>query len=223
MFGVGYKDVATVVSGSNPKWVCPIYTLWSSMLRRCYSTVFLLKNPSYSGAEVCEEWHRFETFRDWVISHPCFDRWSADTGNYQLDKDLCSSGGRVYGPNTCAFIPRYVNTLFNERQGGSNGLPLGVHLDKKSGKYKSQISKNGERHFLGYYADKNEAHKAWKLAKSEYIVETAKRYLDEPFHDKRVLESLHRESAVLILLSQLGHEHNGYFKEVINGSAEEEV
>lgn len=223
IFGVGYKEVTTVVSRSNPKWVCPIYTLWTSMLRRCYSPVFLVDNPSYAGASVCDEWHKFENFRDWVISHPCFEMWSKDTANYQLDKDLCSRGNRTYGPDACAFVPRYVNALFNERQGGDNGLPLGVCFDKRMLKYKSQISKSGKRYFLGYFSDSVSAHKAWQVAKADYIVETADKYRKEPFSDKRVEESLYVEAATLRLLSQIGHEHKGYFKEFIGGSTEEEV
>ena len=48
----------------------PLYAVWKTMLARC-------ENPNHNqypryggrGIIVCEEWHDYETFRDWATSH----------------------------------------------------------------------------------------------------------------------------------------------------------
>ena len=69
VFGVGHKAPSTKVYAFENKvmlWKCPYYVLWTSILRRCYSEVYLLKNPSYRGCVVAEVWHTFENFKSWV-------------------------------------------------------------------------------------------------------------------------------------------------------------
>lgn len=46
-----------------------LYTVWADMLQRCENT----RNLSYRhygkrGIAVCDEWHKFENFRDWAFS-----------------------------------------------------------------------------------------------------------------------------------------------------------
>ena len=71
VFGVGHKAPSTKVYAFENKvmlWKCPYYVLWTSILRRCYSEVYLLKNPSYRGCVVEEVWHTFENFKSWVLA-----------------------------------------------------------------------------------------------------------------------------------------------------------
>ena len=197
VFGVGCKDPLTkvyTVSAGKITWRCPYYTLWTSILRRCYSDVFLRNNPSYAGCVVAKEWHTFETFRDWVRGNP--NKMGFLCGALQLDKDILGST-REYSVETCVFVPRYINSLFNDRQ-GEGVLPLGVHFNTECGKYKAQISNRGSREFLGYFKDSLTAHKAWQGRKVEILMLTRKQYLLEPYADCRVAKAI-KETAREIL------------------------
>lgn len=45
---------------------CPVYDIWYSMIRRCYSSSFQKNNKTYSGCSVCEEWLLFSNFKKWI-------------------------------------------------------------------------------------------------------------------------------------------------------------
>lgn len=58
-----------------------IWTIWSGMKQRC------IRNPHYRNVSVCEEWKRFEGFRDWAFSNGYSDDLTLDRinneGNYE--------------------------------------------------------------------------------------------------------------------------------------------
>ena len=45
-------------------FLCKYYTVWISMLRRCYSKKHLESNPSYIGTSVCSEWLSATVFKN---------------------------------------------------------------------------------------------------------------------------------------------------------------
>ena len=104
VYGVGINDAEYVVvkreevgnvDGKRKRktvWRCPFYKTWSSMLRRCYSTKYQERCPTYMGCSVSEEWHTFSVFRNWMESQ--------DWQDTQLDKDLLVEGNKVYSPET---------------------------------------------------------------------------------------------------------------------------
>ena len=120
-FGVGINDadypVNPVVNGKRK--ICPFYNVWSNMIRRCYMDD---KNrrpqeTSYIGCSVVDEWHKFSNFKRWMEKQ--------DWKNNQLDKDLKVPGNKVYGPDTCVFIPKSINTLISEGQHIVTGKQIG--------------------------------------------------------------------------------------------------
>lgn len=202
VFGVGYKDPSTKMQWVEDGHVvqCPYYHLWTSILRRSYSGVFHKSNPTYVGCNVCDEWHKFENFRDWVKSQPNRLLWLYDRRNVHLDKDIVGDGN--YTPEGCVFVPRVINGLFNDH-GKDDTVPLGVYFEKSTGKWKSQISKNGKREFLGRFDSMQDAHTAWVYAKAEYIMVTRKEYLLHGGND-RVATELKRRAAILLRLGKQG-------------------
>ena len=98
------------------------YSVWLSMLTRCYNSRFLKNNETYIGCEVCDEWLEFQNFAEW------FHQNYKD--GYQLDKDLLTKGNKIYSPETCCFVPQEINLLLVRRQNRRGKYPIGVSRDK---------------------------------------------------------------------------------------------
>ena len=47
-------------------FLCKYYTVWTSMLKRCYSKKSLERNQSYIGTSVCSEWLSATAFKKWM-------------------------------------------------------------------------------------------------------------------------------------------------------------
>lgn len=152
------------------------YQTWHSMLRRCYSPVFKKDRPTYEGCEVCDEWLRLSTFKKWYAEN--------NVNDWELDKDLLIPGNKTYSPETCIFVPRWLNCFKNT--GSRNSLKKGV---KRSGpKFTARIHDpdNGPIH-LGTFPTEDEAHAAWRKKKKEILLrkEQEIRGIDE-----RIFENL---------------------------------
>ena len=121
VYGIGINDANYVVNPSvdGVKFTCPIYRMWVAMFKRCYSGSSLSLRPSYVGCTVDERWHSFMAFREWVLAQP---EWEG----LHLDKDLLVPGNKVYGPDTCLFVPLDVNQFLTFKQKKSFDLPIGV-------------------------------------------------------------------------------------------------
>ena len=79
------------------------------------------------GATVVKEWLSLSNFKVWMEGQI----WE---GN-QLDKDLLIDGNKEYGPDSCVFIPRYVNVIFTDARFARGELPLGVTYHKRDENY----------------------------------------------------------------------------------------
>lgn len=138
-------------------WRCPFYSVWMSMLDRCYSEKSLQKFPSYEDVYVCEDWLRFSNFKAWMEVQDWKDK--------QLDKDILFPRNKVYSPKTCVFVSELTNKFVEEGRPNGNGLPMGVSVVKKKTKtifhsYCQQLGEDKRKH-LGHYATVEQAHLAW--------------------------------------------------------------
>lgn len=153
------------------------YKIWHAMLQRCYSPKENTRNRSrtYNDVTVCTNWLTYTNFRDW------FDENYIE--GFCLDKDLTILGCREYSPESCCFIPNYINCLLLKSDKNRGKYPLGVHLDKKSGKFSAQISikevDKTVRKFLGYYPTPEEAFLSYKDFKTSWI-----KYISKLSYDK---------------------------------------
>lgn len=133
VYGVGINDI---------KWGprSPAYTAWKSMLKRAYSPAFHAKHPSYRGVNVAPEWHKLSAFSAWYeVNH---------IKGYHLDKDLLSNR-KEYSPNTCLFIPPWLNNLLLDGGAIRGNLPQGVFLERNMIRACCRIS--GKTHHLGTF------------------------------------------------------------------------
>ena len=112
--GINDLDEPVWKDGKNLKF----YTVWVNMLQRCYSGKYQDRQPTYRNCSVCPEWLSLSVFKEW------FDV------NYRegmaLDKDILVKGNKIYSPDTCRFVPQYINSLLTDAGASRGELPLGV-------------------------------------------------------------------------------------------------
>lgn len=150
---VGYRGVGEYDSVNSQT----IFTLWSNMLARCYDERVRERTLTYANCTVMDEWHNFQTFAEWCLAQP---QWGL---GWYLDKDILVKGNKVYGPETCTFVPREVNNLFTLRGNDRGDCPVGVHMRKD--RYIAQVNQSGKRVCLGRFSTAEEAFACYKAAK----------------------------------------------------------
>ena len=156
VYGVGVNDadyaVTQCVKGKTVR--CQAYRAWSGMLERCYSAKLHERRKTYAGVTVCAEWRSFMSFRSW---------W-AENGvkGWQLDKDLLTDS-REYSPESCIYIPAWLNSFTIDCAARRGDLPVGVSLEARNvNKYKARCRHpSGVSEYLGNYSLPIEAHNAW--------------------------------------------------------------
>jgi CRISPR/Cas system-associated endoribonuclease Cas2 len=141
VYGVGVNDLGyrVHVREELPKsggkriqktvFLCKYYEVWKDMLKRCYSEKYLERNPSYIGTSVCNEWLYATAFKKWMEKQDWQDK--------SLDKDIIVPGSKLYSPETCAFVLPATNLFVTARDACRGDYPIGVHLVKRTGKYKA--------------------------------------------------------------------------------------
>ena len=142
-------------------FLCKYYTVWISMLRRCYSKKYLERNPSYIGTSVCSEWLYAATFKKWMEKQ--------DWHGKCLDKDIVVPRSKLYSPETCAFVLQATNSFVVARDACRGDYPIGVYLYKRTGKYCARCGNpfTGKNEHLGYFSTPEEAHEVWRKRKHE--------------------------------------------------------
>lgn len=158
--GVGINDSPTPVYVN--RVVCPFYRKWKNMLYRCYSPKHHSKEPAYKDCTVCDEWLTFSNFKHWMEKQ--------DWEGSDLDKDLLVRDNKVYSPETCCFLRSYINRFLQCKQASRGDYPLGVHLNKRIGKFIAQVGDPflQKTISLGSFLTPEEAHEAWRVAKCNF-------------------------------------------------------
>lgn len=167
MCGIGYRGVL-YENGHTES-----YLRWHDMMNRCYNEKFHEKQPQYKGCTVCEEWLNYSNFKVW------YDKNKIRGMKLDLDKDILFKGNMVYSPETVAFVPHEINTLFLNCKKNRGDLPLGVNFDTSKGKYRSQMAYMGRTKKLGTFDDVESAFARYKEYKEDFIRNMAKRYKDK--------------------------------------------
>ena len=171
--GINDADYVTGYTGENGTTVtCPFYSTWAGMLERVYSNKFHKRSPTYLGCTVEESWKTFSNFRKWMQSQ--------DWKGKALDKDLLVQGNKHYGPDTCVFVDRQVNSLTILRGNARGSLPLGVTKSSSNGYtyYLAKCSFYGKQKTLGSFKTVEEAEACYRQAKTQYIQEIANKQKD---------------------------------------------
>lgn len=173
-FGINDADYAVFPRVNGGRDNCPAFVTWRGILERCYSDKFHTKNPTYVGVTVCDEWRSFMKFRKWWLENHV-DGW-------ELDKDLLTDL-RMYSPETCIYVPSWLNTFTIDRGARRGEWPIGVSFEIRRGRFRAQCSNRvlGRNEYLGYFTSPDEAHNAWKSRKMELALDL-KPKMDEIDH-----------------------------------------
>jgi len=83
----------------------------------------------------------------------------------QLDKDIIGNG-RVYSPETCRFVPRWLNNIFLDHKASRGQLPQGV--SQRGSGYQMRLGRGGER-LIKTFQTVEEATNAYITAKMYYV------------------------------------------------------
>ena len=169
----------------NPIFLCKYYEVWKNMLKRCYSNKYLESKPSYIGTSVCNDWLSATAFKKWMEQQD----WSGKC----LDKDIIVPKSKLYSPETCAFVLNETNTFVTASDASRGGCPIGVSLDKPTGKYRAKCRNpfTGKQESLGYYSTPEEAHEAWRKHKHELA-----KFVADTESDMRVVEALKKRYSI---------------------------
>lgn len=176
-------------------WMCPVYATWQKMIERGYSQRRKKKSPTYQNVTVCEEWYIFSNFRNWWMHN--------NVAGWHLDKDLLVKGNLIYSPETCAYVPDYLNKLLTDSAASRGDHPLGVHYitTSKINPYRSRCSIGGKRKHIGLFPTPKDAHRAWQVSKIKAIKEAITHYTEESTNicifDQRIVTALARRVSIL--------------------------
>ena len=166
VYGVGVNDApyCTKPTIDGKRFYCPAYVAWNNMLTRSYSAKFHASRPTYSGVTVCDEWHSFMAFRAWWIEN--------QVDGCPIDKDLLSDDA-CYSPDTCIFVPVWLNAFTTDSCAKRGVYPIGVDFRKGKGRFRAQCCNHmsKKRDHLGYFDTPEAAHLAWLNRKLEIALE----------------------------------------------------
>jgi hypothetical protein len=157
------------------------YSLWKSMIGRCYKEYNLEKTSSYKGCNVSFDFLQYHLFFDWCRKQKFFGK-----KHYCLDKDLIKKGNKTYSPDFCCFIPSELNSLLTKSDSARGELPIGVYYDR--GKYKARMKIYGKTQTLGGFDTIEKAFIAYKTAKEKHIKNMAEKY--KQMIDERAYKAL---------------------------------
>lgn len=158
------------------------YTRWRNMLQRSLDMNYKKEHPAYLDVSVSEDWLSFSNFLLWFKNNY--------RDGYAIDKDILFKGNKLYSSETCCCVPREINNLIESSRKSRGDYPLGVRLDKRSGKYLANYSLHGKNTYIGSFYNIEDAFNAYKIAKESHIKAVANDYYEKGLITKRVYDAL---------------------------------
>jgi len=157
--GVGFND--GIYPAQAEGRILKEYTLWSSLLKRCYSSKYQQGKPTYVGCSASENFKSYSFFHEW-----CQNQIGFGEKGFELDKDLLLRGNKVYSEAVCVFVPKRLNTLLLSSKDRRGNLPIGVSAEQ--GKFKAKCCTDTSP-YIGYFDTPELAFQAYKRVKESYI------------------------------------------------------
>ncbi len=143
-----------------------IYTLWHSMMQRCYQErCHSYKNYGAIGVHVCEKWKTLDGFIATIDDVQGYNESKLIKGEIQLDKDIKVRGNKLYSPDTCMFVSAKIN--YSNRR--NNKFFIAVNL-----KEEIVFKTNNREEFCRTY--KLDSSTVWGMLQKNAGVKTKKRF-----------------------------------------------
>ena len=167
---------------------------WGSLTARCNA------NGKYSERfktyiHCKNEFTSFQEFTDWCQTQEGYFQLECSRP-WCLDKDILIRGNKIYSPETCCFVPSFVNSLFvNKIKPRKYDLPLGV--TPWGNKFLARCSTQDGRIDVGIFTDANEAHKAWQTCKIKHIKTVADQYASLPGSREDVYTAIYERAGAI--------------------------
>ena len=175
VYGVGY--LGSEIPKITDNYYNKCYSSWHGMMERSFSEKRKSKQPEYKNCYCCEEWYNYSNFKKW------FDEnyYEIEGERMCLDKDILVKNNKLYSPDTCIFVPNFINVLFTKTNKFRGNYPIGVYYKKKLKKYIAQCSEiqsNGKKSqtHLGVFKTPEDAFSAYKEYKENVIKQVADKY-----------------------------------------------
>ena len=164
---IGINDASYIVTTKvdGKQTMCPYYSRWVNMIKRCYSDEYQARYPTYIGCSVCDEWLLFSNFKEWMTG--------LDWQGKELDKDILVQGNKIYSPDNCIFLTSAINSLLVANDADRGKYPQGVSFNKMKGKFGAQYRVNGKTKHLGHFDNPDEASAVYKKFKYQLIAEVS--------------------------------------------------
>ena len=166
-YGVGINNADYLtqprVNGNQIK--CPVYVAWSGILMRVYYENKRKDNLAYADCKVCDEWLTFNNFREWYIKN--------HVDGYEIDKDLLLPKNKIYSPDTCIFVPAWLNSFTVDCGARRGKYLIGVTWNDKRGKFIARCHdpKTKKQKNLGGFLTEQEAYTCYLTRKLEIASE----------------------------------------------------
>lgn len=179
VYGVGTNDAKYTVTKNimrngrhSTVITCNYYSVWNGMLRRCYSDEWRIRNQSYVGCSVDNEWHLFSNFKAWMEQQ--------DWEGKHLDKDIILIDNKIYSPATAAFVLPLTNSFVTDCRKARGRWPVGVSWKKKNRKFQASCQNpfTGKNEYIGLFDNPDDAHLAWRAVKHEWATKIAEKETD---------------------------------------------
>lgn len=166
IYGHGINDSSHMASVSidGKHVISPAYACWNDIFRRAHCQKLHVKRPSYIGVTVCKEWHSLSNFYAW---------WEVNqVQGFEIDKDILTDS-RQYGPDTCIFIPQWLNCFITDSRAARGEFPIGVYFHGQIKRFSAQCRSIdlGRQEYLGMFDCPQVAYRAWLKRKLEMASE----------------------------------------------------
>jgi len=153
------------------------YSLWASILQRCYGDNTSARKGVYLGCSVSENFKSYSYFSSWCNNQIGYTSKDSNGSVWHLDKDLLLKGNKIYSEDNCVFIPQQINALITKRESLRGEYPIGTSLNKRSGKFQANCKDGaGKLIYLGLHDTPEQAFQAYKTFKEALIKEVAEKW-----------------------------------------------
>ena len=171
-------------------------------MQRAYCPEYKIQHPTYEDVVVCESWHNYQNFAEWITGQIGFGRMG-----YNLDKDRLVKGNKIYAPEFCVLIPQELNKLVAYQCSEGRSSPVGTSTRPDlNGQYMARLSKHGSLQgeaYLGLIDTAELAFAAYKREKEAYIRERETFGNPPSIHELRCTYELHSRNYRLMGLTTL--------------------